>query len=64
MDLDAPFLQLLRDEIRGAVFFQPEFGMGMDVAADGGQFVLVEAGTVERGLGHRWVLGQWFKVRA
>jgi hypothetical protein len=46
MDLDAPFFQLARDHVRGAVFFQPELRVGVDVAANGGQFVLVKTSTV------------------
>ncbi len=53
MHLDAPFLQLLGDQFGGAVLFQAELRVGVDVAADGGQFRLVAAGTVERGVGHR-----------
>ena len=52
MHLDAPFLQLARDEIRGAVFLQPEFGMGVDVSANSRQLRLEGAGAIERGLGH------------
>ena len=37
MHLDAPFLQLLRDDVGGAMLLQAEFGMGMDVLADVGQ---------------------------
>ena len=56
MHLDAPLLQFARDQVGGAEFLQPEFGMGMDVAADLGKFVLVEAGVVELGECHRSVL--------
>ncbi len=36
MHLDPPFLQLPRNKLRGAVFLQSQFGMGVNVAADGG----------------------------
>ena len=47
MHFDAPFLELLRHEFGGAEFFQAEFRMGVDVAANGGKFVLVETGAFE-----------------
>ena len=50
MHLDAPFLQLPRDEVGGAGFLQAEFRMRVDIAADRGQFV-VEAGIDRSGTG-------------
>ncbi len=47
MDLDPPFLQLAGHQVGGAVLFQAELGVRVDVAADGGQFVLVGAGAVD-----------------
>ena len=56
MHLDPPFRQLARHQVGGAVLLQAQFRMGMDIAANGGQFVLVKAGAIERGLGHE---GSW-----
>ena len=58
MHLDPPFLQLPRNKLRGAILLQAQFGMSVDIAANGGEFVLVETGPIEcglslRGLGHR-----------
>ena len=46
--LDPPVFQLPGHDVGGAVFFQPKFRMGVDIPADGGQFVLVAADTIER----------------
>ena len=35
---DAPLTQLLRDQGGGTFLFQPEFGVGVDVASYGGEF--------------------------
>ena len=69
MHLDSPLLQLLRDKLGGAVLLQPQFRMGMDIAANGGQLILIEAGPIEHGwvihgLGHQQVLGLWVKPGA
>ena len=48
MHLDAPFLQLARDEVGGAMLFQPEFRIGMDVLADRGEFAVIAADLVDR----------------
>ena len=37
MHLDAPFLRAFGDEVGGAVLLQAQFGMGVDVVADGGR---------------------------
>ena len=46
--LDAPFLQLARDQVGGAMLLQAEFRMGVDVLADGGEFGVVAADLVDR----------------
>ena len=48
MHLDAPFLQLPRNQLGGAVLLQPEFRVGVDVAADRGQFRVVAADLFDR----------------
>jgi hypothetical protein len=53
MDLDTPFLQLAGDDVGGAEFLQAQFGMGVDIAANRCEFVLVQAGVIKCGLGHR-----------
>ena len=54
----SPIPPASRPPVRGSVFLQPQFRMGVDVAADGGEFVLVQAGTIERGVGHQKLPGQ------
>ena len=39
MDLDAPLRQFVGDDAGGAAFLEAYFRMGVEVAADGGQFV-------------------------
>ena len=58
MHLDAPFLQLARDQIGGAVLLQPEFRIGVDVLADRGEFGVVAADLVDR-RGHVALLLSW-----
>ena len=38
---DPPFPQLVCNKFRGAILFQAELGMGVDIAANGDQFVEV-----------------------
>jgi hypothetical protein len=45
---DAPLLQLARDKLGGAMLFQAEFGMCMDIPADVGEFSVVAANLVDR----------------
>ena len=49
MHLDPPVLQGAGDEIGGAVLLHPDFGVGVEVVADGGEVVVVAANGVERG---------------
>ena len=49
MDLDAPFLELGGDDGGGAVLFQPEFGMGVQILPDGRQLVMVATDMIKRG---------------
>ena len=48
MDLDAPRLQLVGDDLRGPLLLEGRLGMAMDVAADGGEFGS-QAGELGRG---------------
>ena len=41
-DRDAPFAQLVRDQGGGAGFLQAEFGVGVDVAPDGGELGVMD----------------------
>src|SRR3954447_26411590 len=43
MHLGAPFGELCRDNIGGALLLEPDLGMRMDVAADRGQLVEIVA---------------------
>src|SRR5579862_1353458 len=52
MHLDAPLLELLRDEVGRPELLQSQFGMGVDVVTDRGQFFLIRPGAVEGGLAH------------
>ena len=52
MDRDAPFGQLGRHHIGGAVFLEGGFGMLVDVAADRGQFVAMGLHILEKVFGH------------
>ena len=49
MHLDAPFLQLTRDEIGGAMLLQPELRIGMNILTDRGEFAVVAADVIDRG---------------
>ena len=40
MDLDTPRLQLLRNDVGGALLLEGGLGMAMDVASDGGELSL------------------------
>ena len=53
MHLDAPFLEFPGDEVGGAVLLQAQFGVGVDVVADGDELILILAGSVDNGSGHR-----------
>ena len=48
MHLDAPFFQLLRNQIGGAMLLQTEFRVGVDVTSDRGQFGVVAADLFDR----------------
>ena len=51
-------VELLRHQIGGAVFLQAEFGVGMDVVADRGQFGVEAADVLDRiAVGHVGYLG-------
>lgn len=49
MDVDAPTSELLRDHIAGAVFFETEFGKGVNIPPDGGQRVMMFLDMLDRG---------------
>ena len=49
MHFNAPGCELLGDDFGGAEFFQPQFGVGVQVPADGGEFVVIAADSVENG---------------
>src|SRR3954451_6508298 len=49
MHLDAPALQLLGDDAGGADLFETDFGMGVDVAANGSEFVGIAVDAVNGG---------------
>lgn len=49
MDVDAPASELLRDHIAGAVFFETEFGKGVNIPPDGGQRVMMFLDMLDRG---------------
>jgi hypothetical protein len=53
MHLDAPFLEFPGDEVGGAVLLQAQFGVGVDVVADGDELILILAGAVDNGSDHR-----------
>jgi hypothetical protein len=58
MNLDAPLRELIGDDAGGADFLEADFGMGMQVAADRGEFVGEGIDTVDRGHGvirWRWI---------
>ena len=48
MHLDPPFLQLARDELRGAVLGHAEFRMRVDIAPDVGEFGMGGAGVLKQ----------------
>ena len=52
MHLDPPFGEQARDKLRRPVLLQPEFGIGVDVAADFGKGILVAADGGERTVEH------------
>lgn len=49
MHLDAPALQLVGDDAGGADLLEADLGVGVDVAADGGEFVGVAVDAVNGG---------------
>ena len=49
MHLDAPSLQLLRDDAGGAHFLEADLGMGMQIASDGGEFFGIAVDAVDGG---------------
>jgi len=52
MNFDAPGLQLVGHDLRGALLFEGGLGMAMDVAADGGQAGVVGGQEIGRKAGH------------
>ena len=52
MHLDAPALQLLGHDLRGALFLEGGLGMAMDVAADGGQLSVIASKKIGGESGH------------
>ena len=55
--LAAPALQLLGDDVAGALLLETQLGMHVDVAADRGQFVVIGGNLVENA--HRPALSVW-----
>ena len=51
MHLDAPGFELAGDDLGGAMFGHAEFGMGVEILPDGGQFGMVAANGIEGGHG-------------
>ncbi|MEH2616387.1 hypothetical protein V1285_001333 [Bradyrhizobium sp. AZCC 1620] len=49
MHLDAPSLQLLRDDTGGAHFFEADLGMSMQIASDRGEFFGIAVDAVDGG---------------
>src|SRR2546421_199456 len=49
MDFDAPALQLVSDDAGGADLLEPDLRMGVEVAADGGEFVGIAVDAVNGG---------------
>jgi len=49
MHLDTPTPQLLGDDAGGADFLEPDLGMSVEVAANGGEFVGVAVDAIDCG---------------
>ena len=55
MHLDAPLRQLVGDDPGGADFLEADFGMGVQIAADRGEFVGIAVDAVD--------VGHWTSIR-